>query len=78
MSCGSSYDLIFESGLFSQNNFDLKLTYTCNYLSFHHFVQEVNEIWYSGKAIIRLRRYQLSLISCNVQMVEWQVINYKN
>ena len=49
---------------FSQNNFDVKLTY--NYLSFHRFVQEVNEILYSGRAIIRLRRYQLSLISCNV------------
>ena len=34
-----------------QNNFD---TFNCS--PFHHIVQEVDEIWYPGRAIIRLLR----------------------
>ena len=41
---------------------------TFNHSSFHHFVQEVNEIWYPGRDIIKLLRYQISLISCT----KWQ------
>ena len=50
---------------FLQSNLDQKLTF--NHSSFHHIVQEVNEIWYPGRAIINLLRYQMSLTSCT----EW-------
>ena len=33
-------------------------------LPFHYFVQEVNEIWYPGRTIINLLRYQILLTSC--------------
>ena len=38
------------------------LAFNCS--PFHHSVQEVNEIWYPGRAIIRLPSYQISLTSC--------------
>ena len=43
----------------SSDNFDQLLN-----SPFHHFVQEVNEIWYPGRAVIKLLRYQISLTSC--------------
>ena len=45
-----------------QNNFDQPLTFIL--LLFRHFVQEVNEIWYPGRASINLLRYQILLASC--------------
>ena len=44
---------------FPQNNFDQTLTF--NHLPFGHFVQQVNEIWYPGRAIIVLLRYWILL-----------------
>ena len=41
-------DLIFEKGHFPQNNLLI-----FNHSPFHCFVQEVNEIWYSKRAIIK-------------------------
>ena len=37
---------------------------TFNRSPFRHFVQEVNEIWYPGRAIINLLRYQILLTCC--------------
>ena len=47
----------------SQNN-DSDQTLTISRLLFHYFVQEANEIWYPGRAVIKLLRYQISLTSC--------------
>ena len=52
--------LIFGNG---QISFNEMLTF--NLLPFRHFLQEVNEIWYPGRAItcIKLLRYKISLSS---------------
>ena len=36
------------------------LMFTFNHMPFHHFVQEVNEIWYPKYTIIKLLIYQIS------------------
>ena len=57
----TSGDLISLRDTFLLSNFDQKLTF--NHSSFPHFVQEVNGIWYPGRTIINLLRYQISLTS---------------
>ena len=52
-------DLILKRDLFPQNYYDQTLTF--NRSSFRHFVQEVNEIWYPRRGIIKLVGYQISL-----------------
>ena len=42
-----------------QNNFDKTLTF--NRSSFHHSIQEINEIWYPRSLIITLPGHQVSL-----------------
>ena len=55
-------ECVVEKRHFLQNNFYEILSF--NLSPFNHFVQEVNEIWYPGRAIVRLLRYQISLTSC--------------
>ena len=56
---GCICDIISKRDIFLQNNFDQMLTF--DHSSFHHFVQEVNEIWYLRRLILALPGYQMSL-----------------
>ena len=40
-------------------NVDQTITFNCS--PFSHFVQEVNEIWYPGIAVVTFLRYQILL-----------------
>ena len=47
------YMYICDISTFLQNNFDLP---AC----IRHFVQGIKELWYPGRAIVELLRYQIS------------------
>ena len=47
---------------FRRDTFDQMLTF--NRSPFHHCVPDVNDVWYPGRAIIKLLRYQILLASC--------------
>ena len=42
------------------------------------FVQEVNEIWYPGRSIIRLLRYQISVTSCTKWLNNKHLIKHRH
>ena len=65
-------DLILKRDTFPQNNFDQMLT--LNWLSFHHLVQGVNEVWYPGRAIIKT----LNFIDFLYKMAVLQAIKGKH
>ena len=68
------FNLIFKMDTLLQNMLDQMLTF--NGLSFCHFVQEVNDIWYLRRLIIALPGYQISLTSCTYKIVECQAIRF--
>ena len=53
-----------------QNNFDKTLTF--NRSSFHHSIQEINEIWYPRSLIITLPGHQVSLTSYGGMVSDWK------